>query len=135
MKYCIVMLLVILIDDGIMGIVLSNSENSCNQVLHSSLNTTRLLSDNTSNTTTPTTPHEMTNCDNNYANINAYITDTESAGRRAIKFTSFIAQLLLLIYFRDQQNKLASYIDERTTTMSDYSIRISNIPQGETDNK
>jgi hypothetical protein len=53
----------------------------------------------------------------------------------AIKITGFVAQLLLLVYFRDQQNKLAAYIDERTCTMSDYTLYVENIPKGESENK
>lgn len=43
--------------------------------------------------------------------------------------------MLILVFFRDQQNKLASYIDERNCTMSDYTVHLWNIPVGLTDNK
>jgi hypothetical protein len=74
-------------------------------------------------------------CVYTFANNTAYISNVESAARTAVKISGFIAQLLLLIYFRDQQNKLAAYIDERTCTMSDYTLYVENIPTGESSNK
>jgi hypothetical protein len=43
---------------------------------------------------------------------------------------AFVAQLLILLYFRSQQSSLAEYLDERNTTLTDYTLMIENIPLG-----
>jgi hypothetical protein len=96
LRYCIVMLATLILDDGIIGVLLSLNENKCTQV-H------RLLSGGAAS--------ELIDCQDNFSNKFAYINSVESVARTAIKITGFVAQLLLLIYFRDQQNKLAAYID------------------------
>ena len=105
------MLITLILDDGIIGVMLSYNENHCTQ-LHSS---GRLLSG---------TASELVDCQDNFSNKYAYINGIESVARTAIKITSFVAQILLLLYFRDQQNKMASYIDERNCTMSDYTLYV-----------
>ncbi len=120
LRYCIVMLVTLILDDGIIGVLLSLYENQCTQV-H------RLLSG------APTS--ELVDCQDSVSNRFAYINSVESIARTAIKITGFVAQLLLLIYFRDQQNKLAAYIDERNCTMSDYTLYVENIPVGQSNNK
>jgi hypothetical protein len=45
-----------------------------------------------------------------------------------IRVLSFVIQLLALVYIRDKLTKANAYYDEITTSMSDYSIIIKDIP-------
>ena len=46
-----------------------------------------------------------------------------------MRITSFFLQLCTLIYLRDLIIKTRNYYDERTTSLSDYSIIVYNLPQ------
>jgi hypothetical protein len=46
-----------------------------------------------------------------------------------LRIISFIMHLGFLIYMRDKIMKLEAYYDERSTTLTDYSIIIKNIPK------
>lgn len=107
------MLMALTLDNAIVGIVDGFDENNC-----SLDHRRRLLSG------------EFTNCHNTFANNSSFISNGKSSNRIAIRITGFVAQLLLLTYFRDKQNKLAENIDERNCTMSDYSLYVRNIPKG-----
>jgi hypothetical protein len=53
-----------------------------------------------------------------------------------LRLSSFLIHLMGLIYMRDTIKKTNDYYDERTTSLSDYSILISNLPkQAGTDHK
>ncbi len=45
-----------------------------------------------------------------------------------IRIVCFIAHLLTLIYIRDSIKKTYGYYDYKTTSLSDYSIIIKNLP-------
>lgn len=45
-----------------------------------------------------------------------------------LRITSFVIHLALLIYFRDMILKLQAYYDERSCTLSDYAIKLKDIP-------
>lgn len=46
-----------------------------------------------------------------------------------LRITSFIIQMLFLIYMRDHICKLDAYYDERDIMLSDYSIMLKKIPK------
>lgn len=45
-----------------------------------------------------------------------------------IRVASFIIQMLALVYIRDKLTKANSYYDEITTSMSDYSVILKDVP-------
>jgi hypothetical protein len=45
-----------------------------------------------------------------------------------MRIVCFIAHILALIYIRDAIRKTYEYYDEKTTSLSDYSIIIKNLP-------
>ena len=55
--------------------------------------------------------------------------------RNLLRICGFIGQLLLLLYFRDNQIVMSKTLDERNCTISDYSIMVSGIPKGERGNE
>lgn len=113
------MLVALILDDAIIAVMLNFHENHCTKLYSPAA---RQLSSSGS--------AELVNCEANMANQYAYISDVEDAARTAIKITGFIAQACILLYFRDQQNKMAAHIDERNCTMSDYTMLIENLPTG-----
>lgn len=52
-----------------------------------------------------------------------------SNGEVVIRVCSFIIQLAVLMYIRDLIGKTRSYYDERTCSLSDYSIIVYNLPK------
>lgn len=48
-----------------------------------------------------------------------------------LRIIGFIAHFLFLIYMRDNLMKLEAYYDERTTSHSDYTVMMKNIPKRE----
>ena len=55
--------------------------------------------------------------------------ETEVLGEEIVmRITSFIIHLLALVYIRDNILKTMEYYDEKTTSLSDYSLIIRNLP-------
>jgi hypothetical protein len=50
-------------------------------------------------------------------------------GEIILRFSSFLIHLMALMYMRDTIRKTNDYYDERTTSLSDYSILMSNLPK------
>ena len=59
------------------------------------------------------------------ARIQKVVTGSEEVAR----LSSFFMQLFTLVYIRDLFIKTRNYYDERTTSLSDYSIIVENLPQ------
>ena len=59
------------------------------------------------------------------ARIQKVVTGSEVVAR----LSSFFMQLFTLVYIRDLVIKTRNYYDERTTSLSDYSIIVENLPQ------
>ena len=59
------------------------------------------------------------------ARIQKGVTGSEVIAR----LSSFFMQLFTLVYIRDLVIKTRNYYDERTTSLSDYSIIVENLPQ------
>lgn len=51
-----------------------------------------------------------------------------TAPEQIIRVASFIIQMLALVYIRDKLTKANSYYDEITTSMSDYSVILKDVP-------
>ena len=65
----------------------------------------------------------------------ARIQTSVSSGEIVTRVTSFFIQLSCLIYLRDLVIKTRNYYDERTTSLSDYSIMVENLPPKEGNKK
>ena len=59
------------------------------------------------------------------ANVNSIVTGEE----QVLRVASFVIQLLFLIYMRDKIIKLNSYYDERSASLSNYSLIMKNMPK------
>lgn len=59
----------------------------------------------------------------------ARIEETVTSDEEALRIISFCLHLLALVYFRNRIIKLEEYYDERTTSLSDYSVFIKGIPK------
>ncbi len=46
-----------------------------------------------------------------------------------LRIASFVIHMLALIYIRDNIRKTIEYYDEKTTSLSDYSFLIKNLPK------
>lgn len=56
------------------------------------------------------------------------IDHTVPDGEVVVRIFSFIIQLAMLAYIRDLITKTRDYYDERTCSLSDYSVLVTNIP-------
>jgi hypothetical protein len=57
------------------------------------------------------------------------INSTVDGAEVLIRIFSFVVQLGILLYVRDLITKTRNYYDERTCSLSDYSIIITNLPE------
>ena len=48
-----------------------------------------------------------------------------------LRFCAFLMQMVALAYMRDVIRKTNEYYDERTTSLSDYSVLLCNLPKKE----
>lgn len=56
------------------------------------------------------------------------IRNTVEVEEQILRFGSLMIHLILLIYIRDKLTKMKYYFDERSTTPSDFSVFIKNMP-------
>ena len=68
---------------------------------------------------------------NNFMIWFSSIGGTVTPSEELMRIVSYLFHLLLLIYMRDHIIKLESYYDERTTSLSDFTVIIKNIPNCE----
>lgn len=80
-----------------------------------------------SGTESKTIPGKSGSCTGFFVSIARLEYDINPA-ETIIRVGSFIIQLMALIYIRDKLTKANSYYDEISTTMSDYSLIIKDIP-------
>lgn len=57
------------------------------------------------------------------------ITKSVDNAEIVVRVFSFMVQLGVLLYIRDLISKTRNYYDERTCSLSDYSILVTNIPE------
>lgn len=70
------------------------------------------------------------------ANSLSYISSELTPAVRIIgDIVSFLVQLALLLLMRQVQNSLTIYYDERTHKISDFTLKVKNIPGGFDNNK
>jgi hypothetical protein len=102
-KYCIILLLVSICCDNAIEIYWSIIENSanCNQT---DINCSFML-------------------------YLSRMSKTVDNAEVVVRVFSFIVQLAVLLYIRDLISKTRNYYDERTCSLSDYSILVTNIPE------
>jgi hypothetical protein len=61
--------------------------------------------------------------------VYAEISGTVTNGEVVVRIFSFIIQFGMLLYIRDLITKTRNYYDERTCTLSDYSVLVTKLPK------